>query len=98
MHHLNLPEYNAQNYHKHDKKSQQLFKFMKDNENNLREGGRQDQELPLSLRVCSSNEHNNNLKESKTPANENEASQEDSSFQNTNFVSSASSARGRPEL
>lgn len=60
---------------------------MKDNENNLREGGRQDQDLPLSLRVCSANEHNNNLKEPKSPANENEASQEDSSFQNTNFVS-----------
>ena len=97
LHHLNLPEYNAQNYHKHDKKYQQLFKFMKDNENNLREGGRQEQELPLSLRVCSSSEHNNNLKESKTPANENETSQEDSSFQNTNFVSAGSDANDLDE-
>lgn len=92
LHNLNLPDYsnNAQNYHKHDKKYQQLFKFMKDNENSLREGGRQDPELPLSLRICSASEHNNNLKEPKSPANENEASQEDPSFQNTNFVSVSS--------
>lgn len=59
---------------------------MKDNENNLREGGRQDdQELPLNLKICSSNPNEHNFKESKTPS-ENESSQEDSSFQNTNFV------------
>ena len=89
LHNLNIPEYKATNNHEHDEKYQQLFKFMRDNENNLREGGRSDHEMPLNLKVCSSNEHNNNLKEalvSKTPPENEHRLQEDSSFQNTNFV------------
>ena len=81
LHNLNVPD--QTNSHEHDKKYQQLFKFMKDNENNLREGGRLEQDIPL--RICSSNEHNNNLKEPKTPT-VSETLHEDSSFQNTNFV------------
>jgi len=70
--------------HQHDEKFTQLYKFMKENENNLRSID----EIPLNLKLCPSTEHNNNLnKESKTQDSEHRP-HEDSSFQNTNLYTS----------